>query len=287
MLYRVTTKFTGIFSVLFALIALTTGCATILPELATFQPSNNGSKSLEELAVLNIQPASFKTRDGETLHSLYLPNPDSELLTIYFHGNGGNIHGRIGALEKLRDIGSSVFGVSYRGYLNSTGAPTEPGIYEDAKAALEYARSTLNFEEKNILVLGRSLGSAVALDLAQERNLFGIILVSPFTDSRAIFDNLGSIPRSFIKDKNNFIDTSFKNLEKSRKVLSRTLVIHGTADRIIPVELGEKVYKALPGRKKFVRLEGADHNRFGFSDSSEADKLYWAAVGTIFNGNEF
>jgi len=47
------------------------------------------------------------------------------------------------------------------------------------------------------------------------------------------------------------------------------------------------VYKALPGRKKFVRLEGADHNRFGFSDSSEADKLYWAAVGTIFNGNEF
>ena len=98
--------------------------ACVVAENAAFVPANSGSRSENTLEASGIQSVSIETSDGETLHAIHLPDPDSEILTIYFHGNGGNIHGRIPALEKLQSIGSSVIGVSYRGYLNSTGVTT-------------------------------------------------------------------------------------------------------------------------------------------------------------------
>jgi len=245
-----------------------------------------------QLDALGIQTVSIETQDQETLHALYLPNNNSKLLTIFFHGNGGNLHNRIPVLKRLQSMESSVLGISYRGYLNSTGVSTEKGVYEDARAALEYAGSSLGFDEQNIVIFGRSLGSAVAIDVAQGKNLFGLVLVSPFTNSRAIFDGLPPLARLIVRDKKKSIDTSFRNVEKAANIHSRTLVMHGTADTIIPFQMGKKVFEALPQSnsekrsKTFVALDGADHNNFGYTDLSEVDKLYWSAIEEILNNEE-
>ena len=121
--------------------------------------------SEQNLQSRGIRSVELTTSDKHKLHAIYLPNDHSDILTIYFHGNGGNIHQRADVLEKIRSLGSSVLGVSYRGYLFSTGTPSEKGIYEDGKAALQYALDTLGYSKKNIILFGRSLGSAVAICL--------------------------------------------------------------------------------------------------------------------------
>ena len=259
--------------------SLISGC--VIAEKVAFVPDKRAAKAEKTLAASGIESVSIETTDAETLHALYLPSPESELLTLFFHGNSGNIHGHIPALEILQSIGSNVLGVSYRGYLNSTGVTTEEGIYEDARATLKFARDTLGFEEQNILIFGRSLGSAVAIDLAQGRDLFGLILVSPFTNSKDLFDKAGPIARRLVKDDNNFIETSFKNVDKAMNISAHTVVIHGTNDVLIPFELGERVFSALSGSRELIPLEGADHNDFGHKLSSDLDKEYWAAIKAV------
>ena len=147
---------------------------------------------------------------------------------------------------------------------------------------MKYGVDTLGFEEKNILLFGRSLGSAVAIDLAQGKDLFGVILVSPFTNAKAVFDEAGPVARLLIKDKNNFINTSFRNLEKAVNIKAYTLVIHGLGDSLIPFKFGEQIFNSLPGSKELTALEGADHNDFGHRESSDIDLVYWNAVRTVY-----
>ena len=116
------------------------------------------------------------------------------------------------------------------------------------------------------------------MDLAQWKNLFGLVLVSPFTNSSSVFDTFPWLAKLFVRNNNNFIETSFRNLEKAANIKDHTLVIHGTADNIIPFRMGKQIFEVLPGDKKFLSLDGAEHNNFGYADISGLDKLYWSAI---------
>ena len=258
------------------------GCSSVNVKKLVFAPSDHGKLSDRELSLRNIESLSINTEDGENLHAIYLLNDKSTLLTLYFHGNGGNVHQRIVALEKLKSLGTSVLSVSYRGYLNSTGSASEKGIYEDAKATLEYATNTLNYNRKNIVVMGRSLGSAAAIDLVQNKALAGVILISPFSSAQDLFDTLGTFKKKLIYDPKNYIALAFRNIEKSPAIRSKTLIVHGTNDTLIPYRLGRLVYDSLTAEKQFLPLTGAGHNDFGYQNRSKFDNTYWLAIRNFF-----
>ena len=153
------------------------GCKPIINEFA-FHPDN------ENVIPVNKLPNEIKeliiiTTDKVQITSLYLASTESDKLLIYFHGNAGNIYHRLPSLLQLHQFGISVIGVSYRGYGKSDGEPSEEGIYLDGQAIFQYAVEYMGFSKENIILFGRSIGTTVAINTAQNKNIRGVILVTP------------------------------------------------------------------------------------------------------------
>ncbi len=144
------------------------------------------------LPLPGIEEVFFDAQDETKLQAFVKRHPASNRLVLFFHGNAGNAYGRLHDLERLSvETASNVMLLSYRGYGKSEGRVSEEGVYLDAEAALTYARDSLGFAEQQIFLLGRSLGSAIAIDLAQNRVLAGLMLVSPFTSGRDMAGQMG------------------------------------------------------------------------------------------------
>ena len=205
----------------------------------------------------------FPSLDRQTmLQALYFPNPDSDKVIVYFHGNGQHLYTRVPACIKLSET-ANVFILSYRGYGKSEGKPSEAGLYEDAAATLEYVQEELKFEDDDIYLYGRSLGAAIAVDVAQQQNYAGLILVSPFLSGVAMAEEafLGWVPG---------LGQPFHSIGKIGNIASPVLFIHGTDDKTVPLKQGEALYKAYPSQDKtFKKIKGGDHNQICRDDKDE------------------
>ena len=209
----------------------------------------------------------LETDDGVRVQALHFRNPSSDTITVYFHGNAGNIYHRLDDFRALRRLGTSVFALSYRGYAKSRGSPSEAGIYRDGKAAFEYVTQVLGYPPPRVFVFGRSIGSTVAVDLARDRDIAGLILVSPLSDAA---DQASVMGLGFAAP---LTGNAFENDKKIRRLKAPLLVIHGTRDRIIPIGMGRSVFDAAPGRKSFREIVGAGHNDLS---TRFADPYWWA-----------
>jgi len=210
----------------------------------------------------------LEANDGVRIQALHLRDPSSDTVTIYFHGNAGNIYHRLDDYQHLRRLGTSVFAVSYRGYAKSRGWPHEAGIYRDGKAAFDHVTTVMGIPPSRIFILGRSIGSTVATDLAQSKDIAGLILVSPLSSAR---DQASAMGLGFAAP---LAGEAFENAEKIKRLIAPLLVIHGTRDRTVPIGMGRKVFDAANGQKSFHAIEGAGHNDLStrFADS------YWTAM---------
>ncbi|MDH3348266.1 MAG: alpha/beta hydrolase [Desulfobulbaceae bacterium] len=217
---------------------------------------------------LNVQEIFIETEDNLKIQSYFIPNSSSDKVLIYFHGNAGNICHRLPDLLQLSSFGVNVLGVGYRGYGKSQGVPSEEGIYIDGMSSLKYVTNQLGFSLNNVIIMGRSIGSTVAINTAQHLNIKGLILVSPLTSGRdhAKVTGLGAV--SFLAGN------AFDNISKIKKVLCPVLIIHGTLDQVIPFEMGKKLYEIANKDKKFVELEGAGHNYL----STKYKQSYWLPI---------
>jgi pimeloyl-ACP methyl ester carboxylesterase len=188
---------------------------------------------------------------------------------VYFHGNGGNLAMWSGILVALAREGFDVTAVDYRGYGMSTGSPSEQGLYRDAEATVDYLHDRLRRAELPVVYWGRSIGAAVAARAAAHRAPNGVVLEAGFPTARAILvSNPVMLLLSF------FATYRFATAEWMSAVTAPALVIHGDRDSIIPYRLGQQLYAALPGPKRFVTIAGGDHN-----DAAPADAaVYWTAV---------
>lgn len=224
------------------------------------------------LAPESLPPATeevfFEADDRVRLQALLLRHPSSRFLTLYFHGNAGNVYHRLDDFERLRGAGTNVLGLSYRGYAKSRGSPSEAGIYRDGRAAFEYATRVLGFPPQRIFLFGRSLGSAVAIDLAQDRGLAGLILVSPLSSGR---EQASAMGLGLAKP---LAGTAFDNMAKIKRVSGPLLIVHGARDRIVPITMGRRLFEAAPGEKAFHEIEAAGHNDL----SSRFRDRYWAPI---------
>ena len=206
------------------------------------------------------QDVHFPAVDGTQLHGWFVPGPTGRApraAILFCHGNGEHVARLKPVLQILRDdVGAAVFAWDYRSYGKSQGKPDENNTISDARQAqLELARRA-GIEPQEVVVLGRSLGGGVAVALAAQYPVRGLVLDRTFSQlvetAQVHFPWLpvGRIMRN-----------RYPSIERIQQYHGPLLQTHGTDDEVIPFEMGRRLFEAAPTKdKRFIPVEGGTHN---------------------------
>lgn len=181
---------------------------------------------------------------------------------LYFHGNAGNLTNRIENIVFLQQLPVNVFAIDYRRYGKSEGPfPSEAGIYRDALAAYDYLVSEKGIPPEKIVVLGQSLGAAVAVEVASKHKVAGLILEAGFPSVARVAPMVMPLPgiRYVVRSR-------FDSAAKLKDIHVPVLVAHCTADPILPFSLGEELFAAANQPKTFLPYDAACHEPLYPSD---------------------
>jgi fermentation-respiration switch protein FrsA (DUF1100 family) len=206
---------------------------------------------------LEYEEVWFAAGDGVKLHGWWVPQKDAPGAPVFlwFHGNAGNISHRLENIKLLHDlVGVTVFIFDYREYGKSQGRINREGTFLDAAAAYRYVAETRKVPPRDIVLFGRSLGTALATDLAVKVPCRSLILESPFTDSK----DMARLFAPFLFDWRPSVP--YDNIGKVGRVPVPVLIIHGENDEIIPVDMGRRVFAAAPESKELYIIPRAHHN---------------------------
>jgi hypothetical protein len=205
---------------------------------------------------LPFEEVRFEAADGIRLHGWFVPARGARATLLWLHGNAGNISHRVHNLRVFHDaLRINVFLFDYRGYGLSEGRPSEAGLLQDAEAAWRVLQGRRDVDPRAIVLFGRSLGAAVAAELATRVQPAAVILETPFT---SLLDmarhHYWFLPVRWL------VRSRYDTLGAVRRVRVPVLVLHGDQDEIVPFDMGEQVFAAAPEPKAFYRIPGASHN---------------------------
>jgi fermentation-respiration switch protein FrsA (DUF1100 family) len=205
-----------------------------------------------------VEDCFYAGEDGVRLHSWWcrrLAADPNETVLLFFHGNAGNLSHRADLMLELANrVGAEVVVAGYRGYGRSEGRPSEEGLYADARAAWRFVTVDRSVDPGRIVVLGKSLGGAVAVDLAVASDPAGLIVESSFTSIPDMAArHYPFVPKALVR-------TRMDSLSKIGGLGCPLLVIHSRADEVVPFELGRMLFEAASEPKTFFEVEGAGHN---------------------------
>lgn len=198
----------------------------------------------------------FESTDGTRLHGWLLEHPNPRAVALFCHGNAGNIADRaetLALLNRRHDL--TVMTFDYRGYGQSEGKPDEKGILRDARAARTWLAHHADVAESEIVLMGRSLGGAVAVDLAANDGARGLVLASTFTS----LPDVGAHHVAWVAP-HLMMTQRLNSLGKIKRYHGPLLQSHGDADELIPLAMGRELFDAAPGPKRFVTIPDAGHN---------------------------
>ncbi len=207
---------------------------------------------------LDYEEVFFPATDNTRLHGWFVPstNPKVNTTLLWFHGNAGNISHRLENLALLhRYLDISIFIFDYREFGLSHGHISKAGTYLDARGAWNYLAEDRGIDPSDILLFGRSLGTALAVDLASSEPCLGVVLEAAFTSSQDMLKRyfFGTIPSILLQ-------SSYDNLTRIHLIRAPLLFIHGEFDEAIPIEMAQRVYQAAITSKRFFMVPGSGHN---------------------------
>lgn len=207
-------------------------------------PASAGFPAAEEVVL--------DTDDGERVIAWHVPPRGSKPVVIYFHGNGEVVASRVGRHRELTEDGTGLLALSYRGYMGSSGRPTERGLISDARAAYRFA--VTRYAPGRIVVWGHSLGSGVAVALAAESRVGKVVLEAPFSSVADVAASLFPIVpvRVLLIDQ-------FRSDERIKAVTAPILILHGGRDNVVPIAQGQRLFGLANAPKRFVRYPAGDH----------------------------
>jgi alpha-beta hydrolase superfamily lysophospholipase len=197
----------------------------------------------------------FETKDGANLNALHFKSEHPKGIILYFHGNAGDLS-RWGEITSgFTQYNYDLLVMDYRTYGKSTGKLSEENLFNDAQLFYDFVKD--RFPEDEIILYGRSLGSAFATRLAAENNPKMLILESPFYSLKSVAKS-----RFPILPVGLLIRYHFDNNKYIKNVNSRTVIFHGTSDNVVPFKSGKKLYEAASPKngKHFVEITGGGHN---------------------------
>ena len=199
-----------------------------------------------------LRDIRLTTSDGVELHAWYWPVDSHGPAVLFLHGNGGDRSGRISLVQSLQERGYSVLALDYRGYGGSGGSPTEIGLYADAEAAAEWL---VDAGHTQLVYLGESLGTGVAVELARRRPPAALILEAPFDSLvKTAQYHFPWLPVSLL------LRDRFESATKVADMPVPLLVIHGDFDEVVPQPRGVALFEAAQKPKTWVPVAEAGHN---------------------------
>jgi hypothetical protein len=204
---------------------------------------------------LAFEDAWFTAADGVKLHGWFVPCENPRAVALFSHGNGGNLSHREDYYRALHRLGVAVLAFDYRGYGRSEGSPSEAGIMADARAARTWLAKRAGIAENEIVLMGESLGGAVAVQLASEAPARALNLESTFSSA----PDVAAFHYPWLPIKQ-LMRTRLDSASLIGKYHGPLLQVHGDADTIVPFALGQKLFAAANEPKQFVVIPGGDHN---------------------------
>jgi len=218
---------------------------TYFPNPSRVAPSDAGLQGFREI--------ELPTPDGERIITWYAPAPAGRPTILYFHGNGGGLANRAGRFGRYQAAGFGIFIMSYRGFSGSTGRPTEVHNIADARLAYDHLVKQ-GIKPSDIFLYGESLGSGVAVQTAAAVPVGGVILDAPYTSIVEVGAKAYPIlPLSWI-----MVDR-YESDKRIAAINAPLLILHGTRDQVIPIEMGQRMYALARDPKKIVVFPEGRH----------------------------
>lgn len=208
----------------------------------------------------------FRTSDGLTLRAAFRPAADGKPTLVFFHGNGDSIAGASVATQMLTQAGAGALLVEYRGYGGNPGSPNEHGLYLDAEAAISWLQQQ-GIRPEQLVVIGNSIGSGPATEMALRHRPAALILISPFASlPHAVAGAVPLVPAFMVRDR-------FDNVSKIGRIVSPTLVLHGADDRLIRPDNARLLQQAAPNLT-LVMVAGKGHE-LAYDAAGQGPALAW------------
>jgi fermentation-respiration switch protein FrsA (DUF1100 family) len=224
-----------------------------------FVPPDSGHPTPAAAGWPEAEEAVVDTSDGERVVVWQAAPRGGKPVVIYFHGNGEIVASRAPRHRQVTEDGTGLVALSYRGYMGSTGSPTEEGVLRDAEAAWQF--TTSRWPSSPVVLWGHSLGSGVAVGLASRHPVAKVILEAPFSSTV----DVAVLRFPFMPVRWLMLD-QFRSDQRIDAVKAPLLIMHGEQDWVIPIGLGERLFKLAHEPKRFVRFPGGNHDdldRFG------------------------
>ncbi|MBI84698.1 MAG: alpha/beta hydrolase [Planctomycetaceae bacterium] len=242
----------GLLALTYVLIA---ALLMIFEERLIFHPRRYPAGNWNPSAI-PFEDVRFTATDGTNLHGWYVPHEQPRAYILYCHGNAGHLADREFLLRILHDhIHATVFIFDYRGYGRSEGRPNEAGVLLDARAARNAFAHQAKITPADMILMGRSLGGAVAVALAASEQPLGLVLESTFTSLPDVAATLYPwLPVRWL------LRSQFDSLTGIQSYPGPLLQSHGDRDEIIPFELGRRLHAPVAGPKQWITIPGGTHN---------------------------
>ncbi|MEM8529119.1 MAG: alpha/beta fold hydrolase, partial [Bacteroidota bacterium] len=209
----------------------------------------------------DFQDADFQElwltkKNGQKINALHFTVENAKGLILYFHGNKDNLDRWGNMHSPFTDCHYEVLMIDYSGYGKSEGEASDSALEQDAEITYDWAIE--RFMAEKIVLYGRSLGAAVASQLATQKQAKILILETPFNSLEAIFKHRSMLPKLPIPLRN-----KFSNTENIPQVNYPVHIFHGTQDWVVPYRCAVQLKEVLKEKDSFTTLEGGMHHNLG------------------------
>jgi fermentation-respiration switch protein FrsA (DUF1100 family) len=249
-------------------------------ERSLIYTANNDLVEPEEFGMPATR-VTLRTPDHEALSARWIPNPNPKAVpAILFSGRRGFRPKHIVSLKSLWDCNCSILLLHYRGFGESTGSPTENGLITDGLTAYDWVRKRVG-GRKPIVLYGRSLGGAVAAQVALRRTVAALVLESTFTSIPAMARNLMNVP-----GVERILETNFDTLSAVKQLDMPLMIVHGSEDEFVPFHMARSLFNASASKNKVLhRVDGGRHNSTHYG-ASEPFREWFAEVRAQFTSGQ-
>ncbi len=236
---------------------LIVGGLLVFENRLVFRPSSPAERWLESTTENQMEDLFLEISKKVSIHARWYPKKRHEGAVLICHPQNANLSFHLSSAAVVKwqqELNLSVLIFDYPGYGRSKGTPSEQGCYDSAEAAYTWLQRNQCIDSERIVILGRSLGSGVAVALASERPHRALVLICPFTSlPDVVASRYPVLPAHWL------MRHRFDSVAKIRSCHQPVLIFHGTHDRKVPFSLGKRLFQAANDPKQFVRVEGADH----------------------------
>lgn len=242
-----------------------------------YHPGRN-SHELDYYNLKGAKEISLVTKDNIKIQAWYKEPLAQGFMTIFFPGNAGSLEDRVDKLRILDELGDGYLIISWRGFGKSQGIPNKLGLINDAESAVNFVLEK-GYDLKKIIIIGESLGTGIAVEMAIKHHFKGLFLITPYT---SIADRAGELypflPTQLLTKDN------FKVLDNIDKINQPLLIMHGTADKVVPYSHSQKIFAKAKDPKDFITYIDAGHNDYDARDAFAKMQNYFKELEPNYYG---